>query len=205
MNRCRIPFEAILDYQEGRAAGELAERIQAHLADDCANCRRHLARWERLLGVMKEADRWHAPESVLERAYAILEERYRPPAPVPSLTTRIARLLFDSRTNLALAGARGEAGQEVQLVYGTEGYDVNLWTEAQENGRWYLIGQALAHPDRTAVLPEQVLLTAQDGTNLTATLETNEFHLEALTPGVYVLHVQLPDCEIVVSDVTVGA
>lgn len=197
-NRCNIALETLLDYREGRLDAEATTRTQAHVAG-CAHCAERLPQIERLFATLQEAERYHAPQSAIEKAQALYRERFR----APERTSLLARLRFDGRANFAFAGARGEAGTSYRMVYSVEGYDLELWHEREENGQWAILGQAL-RAEGEAVTPEAVMLLAENGTRREAVQDSGEFHLEAIPQGVYRLEIALPDAQIVVAELPIG-
>lgn len=198
--RCGITFETLVDLQEMRLDEQTTARVQAHLEAGCPECAARLAQIARTFSALAQAERIHAPESALERARALYRERFRAPER-PSL---LARLLFDGRGQLALAGARGASAEAFHLVYQAKPYDIDLWQELTEEGGWYIMGQAL-RSEGEAVTPETVTLVADNGETRTATQEEGEFHLDAVEAGVYRLEVNLPDAQIIVPDLSIGA
>lgn len=199
MRRCGLPFEALIDYYEGRADDATVERVRTHLATGCQNCMTALARLERTLKAFREPGLIHAPVEALTRASALFRERFRKPER-PSL---LAQLLFDSRATPALTGARGEAETSRQRVYSTDVYDIDLWQE-REGENWYLIGQVMPKQEGLEARPEAVTLLLADGTALTAVFENEEFHLNNIPAGNYTLRVRLDEAELVLPDVAVG-
>jgi hypothetical protein len=203
--KCKIALETLLDYQEGRLDAAATAQMQTHISG-CAACTAQLAAFGRLLPSMREAHQYHAPESALERARALYRERFQAAA-APSLSERIAlvaQLLFDGRQSVALAGARGEAGESFHLVYGAEGVDLDLWQERETGGAWATFGQAL-RADGEAMTPESVSLQGADGVTRAATLEGSDFHLDAVPPGRYRLEIELPGAQVVVPELSIGA
>lgn len=196
---CGIPFELLVDYREGRATTDASRQVQSHLASGCDACAEHMARLERLLSVLPEAQRVHAPEAAVERARALFRERFRAPARM----TLLARLTLDSRGAGALSAARGEA-QPRQILYETDEYDLDLWEESVADGEWYLIGQVLPKSGAGTIAPESAVLTSAEGTEMRATAEGDEFHLPSVRAGIYQLRLRLGDTEIYIPDVTVG-
>jgi len=195
-----MPFEWLVDFYEGRTEEAAAAEIRAHLAAGCPVCEANLARLGRMLSALQAGDLLHVSESTLDRARALYRERFR----VPSRPALIARLVFDSRTDLAFAGARGGGEQAFQRLYCTDAHDIDLWQERTETGEWYLIGQALPKSGGQALAPEEALLTAADGRTLTAALDAREFHFPSVPPGVYALRLRLEGSEIILPDVVVG-
>lgn len=203
MRRCRMPFERLVDYREGHADAATVAEVRAHLGQGCAACEATLARLERTVSALRAGDLLHAPGSALERARALYRERFR----APVRPTLLARLVFDSRVNLAFAGARGGEEQAFQRLYSTDAHDIDLWQERTEMGGWYLIGQTLPKAGGEACSLVSATLTAADGRALDARIEAGEFHFPSVPPGVYQLTLRLPEPEreIIVPDVEVGA
>ena len=200
MSRCGMDFESLLDYYEGRADEATAARVREHLANGCKTCQQQLARVARTLDVLPELGRLPVPEQAMERARALYRDRFTRPER-PSL---LAQLVFDSRTNLALAGARGEESASLQQHYRTDHYDIDLWQEATEEKAWYLIGQALSTQGDAILRPDAVLLISPEGATQTARIEPREFHFDAVPEGRYTMIVQLGGVDVTLPDVLVG-
>lgn len=200
MLRCGMAFETLLDYYEGRADEAAAARVREHLTAGCQTCQQQLARIARTLDVLPELGRLPVPEPVLERARAIYRERFSK----PERTSILAKLVFDSRTHLALAGARGEENTSLQQHYRTDSYDIDLWQEWTEEKAWYLIGQALSTQGDAILRPDAVLLISPEGATQTARIEPREFHFDAVPEGRYTMIVQLGGVDVTLPDVLVG-
>ena len=202
MKKCGIAFETLVDYQEGRADAVTTEQVQTHLASGCNDCQSSLVRLNRMLAALPEADRLHVPEAALDRARNIFRERARhlKPERVPVR----ARLVFDSRFDLALSGARGEESQSTQLLYETDTHDVDLWQEKADSEHWYLIGQIFPKSGGDPLVAESVTLIPADGPSLTTSAVDAEFHLPSVLSGLYELRLQIGEEEIIVPDVLLG-
>ena len=200
MLRCGMAFESLLDYYEGRADEATAAQVRAHLAARCKTCQQRLARMAHTLKVLPELGRLPVPEEAMERARAIFRERFSQPER-PSI---LAQLIFDSRTNLALAGARGEESASIQQHYRTERYDIDLWQEGAEEKTWYLIGQVLSTQGNMILQPEAVLLRSSEGVTRMARIDPREFHFDAVPEGSYEMTVQLGEMDVTLPDVLVG-
>jgi hypothetical protein len=144
--------------------------------------------------------------AALELAQNIARERQ--PATAP-LLVRLARLVFDSRQAQPAFGARNLEQGELQLVYSTEEYDVDLWQEHQQADRWYVIGQVLPKEGGEPLMPEQVTLSAIEtetpGRQFTAEADEGEFTAREVPAGTYEVRVRLSDQEIVLPDVVIGS
>ena len=197
---CRISFESLVDYREGRAAPAVAERIAAHLAADCAHCRPTLAWLAQTTPQIHAAQQMQVPQAALNRAYNLFRERM--PAPAPSRWQALFQ--FDSRSSPAFAGARGQAAGAFQLRFGTAQHDITLFQEPVTGGKWYVIGQVIPNTGDAVIVPQEITLTGPDGAAQTFAPQADEFHLPDLTPGTYALHIRLDSGEILFPAVEIG-
>jgi hypothetical protein len=198
--KCRITFEELLDLQDGRADAATEKRLQTHLAAGCQACDAQLAQIGRLQQVMREGELVSAPVNVVVRAKELFRERFVKPVR-PSL---IAQLVFDSRNRLALSGARGAEGGQIQALYSTDEHDVDLWQERSADGRWYVIGQVLPKDGGEPLQPADAILRSDSGEPIESRGEGGEFHLTSVPAGSYTLHIGLPDVEITAEEIVIG-
>jgi hypothetical protein len=199
--QCRVTTEELLDLQEGRLDAHAAGRLRSHLAGGCQICEGLLAQTSRLLSVMGQGELNSAPDHVVARAQDLFRERFVKPA----RRSLFAQLVFDSRSQLALSGARGAEGGQIRILYSTGEHDVDLWQERRPDGRWSMIGQVMPLPGGEPIFAETAVLEPADGPPMRAKREGAELHLEAVPAGKYSLRIVLPDAEIVMDDVVVGA
>jgi len=88
---CEIPFSELLAYATGRLRGSQLERLAQHLSTDashtepCPGCRTHLARLERVLGLMHTDQTPDLPVGLTDAARDLLDRADTPP-PVERLT-----------------------------------------------------------------------------------------------------------------------
>ena len=205
MNRCGIALETLADYQAGRADEKTAVQIREHLDRDCVHCRQYLAWMERTVTTLRQAHAVQVPERALTRAGAIFRDRFRPAVVANSLTSWLARLQFDSRSlSAAPAGARGAKHAGVQLVYTTSLHDIELFQEPNGRGDWVMIGQVMPREGDATIVLSEIVLTERNGTRLTFTPETEEFHLPAVPAGLYEIALRLRAGEITIPDVGIG-
>jgi hypothetical protein len=200
MNRCRMPFESLVDYHDGRADDATAARIRDHISAGCAHCTSELAGIDKVLSTLAAAEDVHASEAVRQRAFNIFRERFMQPAK----RSLLARLVFDDRQDVAFAGARGDQAATFQMLFSTDEHDIDLYQERTDGGRWYVIGQVLPKQGGDPIVPETAVLTTQSGDTLTATMEPGEFHLAEAPAGIYSLRLILPDAEVTLPEVVVG-
>ena len=200
MGKCRIAYENLLSYVDGRASAEESEALRRHLESDCAECKTTLRSLTRALNALRGPVSLHAPEAVLRRVRANYREQYRPVERV----SLIARLIFDSRAELALSGARSVGDVSFHALYSTDKYDIDLWQEPGEAGRWYVIGQILPNEASPALIPLEASFQSALGETPEVRMEGSEFHIAAVLPGHYVLNLRLANQEITVPDILVG-
>lgn len=140
-----------------------------------------------------------APESVIQRAIGLWQHGARTAAPAAGPLRRLlARLVSDSAlAPSALAfGQRGAGAPVRQLVFCTDGYDVDLRIVADTGAaaeRWRLSGQVLG-----AQATGHVALRSAAGEPLAEVPidELGEFRLPPVAGGAYVLALQLDGTEI---------
>jgi len=205
-NLCRIPFEARLDFHEGRADKETSELVNRHLAKNCAACKQDLEWLASYMPALQFAtqDEERVSEWAFRRALNIM------PPKAESVAVRLvaaARLLFDSRnpnTGFATARAAGEDGS-VHVVYRTETADVDLWQEQTRSGGWYLTGQALSIAGKEMEAPTAATLVSAEASPQLASIENAEFSFESVAAGRYSLSLVWNDLEIQVDDLAVGS
>lgn len=206
MKRCDIVFDTLLDVFEGRADSKTTERVRAHLAQGCENCRTQLAWIEQFIPALHHAVTEEEPQvsaTALLAARNIARERQAARLKTP-LLARIAQLLFDNRQAMMPAGARG-GGRATQMLYATDEHFIDLWLERKQKGDWYMIGLALPRSGGEAITPDRVVLSDRDSNPLIAEFEASEFHLPSVLAGTYQLQVQVGDIEITVPDIAIGA
>jgi hypothetical protein len=187
--------ELLLDFAEERLEEPRAARVRAHLDAGCSQCAKELSFWRRSLAGL-EAGGWpEVPDAVVQRAFDLFEELMPPPTTWARI---VASLVFDSRLQPSLAGARGSAGGSFQLLFRTAGADVDLLCEPEQDG-WQISGQAL-----TAAPPQIRWRVRASSDSQEAETEANplgEFRLRGLAPGVYQLALRDVGREIIVPDI----
>src|SRR5215813_6304009 len=97
-----------LDLIEGRLPNEIAQQCLNHVAE-CSRCSSEVQQHQMFLESLKRPHLQSAPDSLLQSTTAL----YQPPAErIQRLSMRqvIALVIYDSFTQPAFAGARGEGG-----------------------------------------------------------------------------------------------
>jgi hypothetical protein len=101
-----VGFERLIDYLDGRLSDEDGRPLAEHLAQGCERCEAD-RRWYGLLTSMKRAPRQvEPPEWVFRRAVRLFERRPQIGSTGKRPTRAAAKLIFDSLSQPALAGAR---------------------------------------------------------------------------------------------------
>lgn len=195
-----MPFELLLDYQEGRTASTETARIREHLAAGCTECTRELQWMGKTTRTLRDAGNVVVPASLLERSRALFRERF----PAPQRSSWLPQLIFDSRQQVAMAGVRGAGSASFQLIYRTDAFDIELWQDPLENEQWYVIGQVLSQQSDAEIVPVSVVLKSADNFAMTLTPNASEFHLPMVPAGTYQLTLGLPEGDLEISDLRIG-
>src|SRR5579871_5082107 len=175
LKQAHIAEDVLLDYAENRTDASTSARVRAHLDTGCAKCAAELAAWYRVLPVLESGKAPALPQAELQRAFDLFDRIERK----PTIWQRLqAALVFDSRTQPLLAGAR-------------------------DLDRWNIAGQVLA--SETPELGWKVLAIHPQGQAKTDTDALGEFRLQGLEPGVYDLTLQDLDREIVLPNIVLQA
>src|SRR5947209_4279144 len=132
--KCRSEWEDVLNLHDGTGDPTILEPLRVHLKQGCAACETRLSEIGRLQEVMRQGELTSAPDHVLSRARDLFRERFVKPV----RRSLLATLVFDSRSRMALSGARGAEGGQVQALYSTPEHDIDLWQERTPDGRWYV-------------------------------------------------------------------
>ncbi|MHC4100930.1 MAG: anti-sigma factor family protein [Planctomycetota bacterium] len=207
MTEPRIPYSQLIAFAAGELADEQAAQVEASLA-------RHpeavetVARYQMAQTTLQADDGADPPPEAVARAKAIFEAR-RDSAGEPSLGDRvgqlIARLIYDSRAEPALAGVRG-AVTGFQLAYEMpeSGAQLDLQADVDEGGadtrRWRLVGQ-VSSPE--ALPAPRVTLCRAGSLTPICTVDADErgVFVVRTEPGTYDLHIHLPGGVTTVPDI----
>lgn len=211
MTRSNPNFEQLLAYAAGELPPGESTRIEAQMAvssDTAAT----VARLRTTLAGMR-ADRGEAPSAAaIARARAI----FKPVADgklnwLDKIQQAVARLVYDSRVESALAGFRGDS-DGFELTFDSEAGGIELQLEPETTGsKWRVMGQVTANASPAPQTPGtdtpaiQVALVPP-GTRVAA-VETDAdehgmFSFSA-TPGTYDLLVRVGDTVVIVPNVEV--
>ena len=140
-------FAVLLDWVEGRLEPDQAAVVAARLASP-NEWTRSTVKWLRGFLAVAQALPLHEPPPIVRQSLVQYFERWSRSRAVLEQEPRLvrARLLFDSRQDLAAGGVRAAAsgnGEAVHLAYTTEDGDLLLDVYDTGTGRVRLEGQVL--------------------------------------------------------------
>ena len=203
-----MDYNTLISYAAGELAGPEAAEVEAWLARDPAAAQ-VVARY-RMVQMSLRQDECPSPEAEA-RAKAIFERARPAPAARPrfaqQLAEFVARLIFDSRAEPALAGLRGR-GSSFQLTYAlwgdaadTESAELDLQAEpAPQSNSWRIVGQVAGCEQNEAM---RVDLCRSGSPTPIQSVEGDRRGTFVLSvePGTYDLHLHLPGRVAVVPDI----
>jgi anti-sigma factor RsiW len=209
MSESGVTYEQLLAFAAGELADEQARRVEAY-ASRHPEAAATIARYRMAHSTVHADDGVDPPPQAVTEAKAI----YRPPrepSRAPSLGDAIAqivaRLIYDSRVEPALAGVRGTAaGFQLEYELPETEARLELQADVDEDGtdfrRWRLVGQVTSHE---SVALRVALCRAGSPTPMVeADADERGVFVMKVDPGVYDLHVHLPDGVVVVSDISMA-
>ncbi len=202
----KVTFEQLVAFASGELTGREASTVQAYLAvlpEAARTAQRLLA----VIRTLRADDTVAATPDAVRRALGLLvDDRVTARGPLGSIPDigrdlgrgagrLLARLIFDSRTQLAVAGFRG-IGASYQLAYESDParFDLQILPIDRSAGDlWRLRGQVTVRDD--ALLLGAVSLLEEDGEAAVATAlpdDLGRFKIES-PAGVYDLLIELDD------------
>lgn len=135
--------EDLVDFVRGVARPELASMLERHLDSGCKKCLKSIALWRSILDIARDEADSPPPESAVRGAEACYGLYGRPEAATSRVPT-LAELVFDSFRQPVPAGARSSATSGRQLLYKSEGIDVDIRTHFDaDSNQVFLTGQVL--------------------------------------------------------------
>jgi len=196
MSEPRIPYSQLIAFAAGELADEQAAQVEASLAGH-PEAAETVARYRMAQTTLQSDDGADPPPEAVARARAIYEPG-RLPAGEPSLGDRVgqlmAKLIYDSRAEPALAGVRGaESGAQLEL-------QADVDEGGADTRRWRLVGQ-VSSPE--SLPPPQVALCRAGSLTPICTVDADErgVFVVRTEPGTYDLHIHLPGGVTTVPDI----
>jgi hypothetical protein len=198
-------FETLLDFLDNRLPKAQADQVTAHLALPCAACQGEIDGMRDVLQLLGHERLSEPSPAAVRRAIRLFGRFYERPG-ADERPRLIARLLFDDLLAPRAAAVRG-IGNERQLLYGAEGFDIDLQIADEGNQESLrLLGQVMPPADDwSQVQGGLVRLAREDDAVTSATAdELGTFAFNGLAPGDYELWLDLPRAKIWVPHVTLG-
>ncbi len=206
-SQTRIPFETLADLVDGRLSESEAAEVRRQLSDADSRTQENVA-WLQALASFRRTMPLEAPPEQVREALRAHFRRWAKGRHRPNLFQRlVAQLTFDSRLQPALAGVRSGPTESSQLLYTTDGMDIELYILSAVPGRVRILGQALPRdPDLETVDYTVQLLSGEQELGLTNTNELGEFTFEAVPGSDYTLVLVSEEGEITLEhvDLTTG-
>jgi hypothetical protein len=129
--------------------------VEQHLSAGCRRCGSQVSWFQRLTAIAATDSSYAVPDHVVRNARALFA--LNRPTALPTLSTVVARLVFDSFRTPAMAGVRSQRLLTRQAMFQAGDYDLDLRMEREPGAtQAALVGQIAnrANPDeRMARLP----------------------------------------------------
>jgi hypothetical protein len=188
----------------GIAGAEQREKLmQSHL-EGCMECQKTVRIWKRVRDMAGQEESFLPPESAVH--YARTLYRVFPPVQSGSTLIQLARLIFDSRSQPALAGVRGGTAGPDRFVFQGGSLVLDVMVEPRLEGEPIsLLGQ-IFDPQNPADLYDNLpVALVRDAGEMarTTTNRAGEFHLSFTPDQNLLLVVQLRHQAVLVSPLTV--
>jgi len=168
--------EVWADYVRGLAASDVAQKLSAHLADNCVDCKKASAAWERIKTIALREAEYQAPQDLVRLA----KLQFIVDAPQPQDSW--AGLVFDTATQPAAAGVRGGLIHARQVIYEAESLTVDLRFERKISGNAISVaGQVLDRQEPLSWVSDAIVVLWTDKGRMVSKTEVNEcgeFQLE---------------------------
>lgn len=194
MKQQEITFEHLVAYASGELTGRAASMVEAYLAV-LPEAARDVRRLQDVIRMLRADERVTPTAEAVRHTLAILERPEPEPAADWLAPVRVlARLVFDSRNTLALAGYRGSA-DGYQLAFETDDARLDLQIlprDGDDVDAWRIRGQVTLHDE--AILGAVSLMQEPGGT-VVAAIEPDclgRFKIDSVS-GVYDLRIELDE------------
>ena len=189
-----VTFEQLVAYASGELTGREATTVEAYLAVLPAVART-TQRIAEVVQRLRADDTAPATPTAVRRALNLLQSLDEVPTPDWLAPVRLcAKLVFDSRAPLAMAGYRGGAAS-YQLAFESEAARVDLQILPQDGAagdRWRVRGQVTVRDD--AELGAVTLLAEHTDTAVATAVPDQAGHFKIdSAPGVFDLRIDLDE------------
>jgi hypothetical protein len=192
-----LDTETVIDLVEERLEKATQQEWLRH-TDDCAECSTELQSWKNLSLALKRSHLHSASGALLEKVHAMFEPPVQP-ACSPStggLRQILATLIFDSFTQPAVAGARGQAASR-QVVMRAEEFDIHVRIWATNENR-QVLGQIQPRGTSTFIDTARLhLLHNGERVSSASVNELGEFHFDFVPSGLLSLQIDLPHLTVI--------
>lgn len=194
------PYEDLIEYSLGKMPETAGEDLGRHLSG-CNDCTRNIESIRLIKHVAFQDKSFDFPEDTIQGLVAWF--RSQPPFETQSVWSWTATLIFDSLTPRSPAPVRadstGGTAVERQMLYQTEGFDIDLKFEAGEDQFMEdVIGQVLPRTDPNSNISNLKVCLRQGDHEIRST-ETDVrglFTFNHIPSGVYDLKVDVAGGEI---------
>jgi hypothetical protein len=187
-----VGFERLMNFLDGRLSDEDGRLVAEHLEQGCGRCEAD-RRWYGLLTSMKRGPaQIEPPEWVFKRAVRLFEKKPQTESAGKRSVRAAARLIFDSLSQPALAGARSGLAPSRHLLYAVEDYSIDLRIAATDAADIDLIGQVLSTSESGFDMVAGIAIElAREGETVSSVVtdEVGVFIIRRLGSGEYNLHI----------------
>ena len=192
-----LDTETIIDLMEGRLGNATPQEWLQHTGN-CSKCSTELQSWQNLSTALRRSHLQSASDALLDKAHAMFE---RPTEPAASPTQGglrqiLASLVFDSFTQPAFAGARGQTATR-QVVMRAEDFDIHVRIWATNENR-QVLGQIQPRGTSTFIDTARLhLLQNGERVRSASVNELGEFHFDFVPAGLLSLQIDLPHLTVI--------
>jgi hypothetical protein len=199
-------FERLLDYLDGRLAGQVAQVVAAHLGGGCKRCAENREWLERVRAIAASDDRSAPPLWVLKRAHRLFDSKTVRAGALDRLGRLVAALIFDSLTPAAIYGVRLAQSGNRQLVYHADRYSVDLQIASANPSAANLIGQVLRQGEagfQSAARLSLELIRDNQIVGSTTTSAVGQFTFNGIEWGEYDLQIEAHGAAIIIAQLPI--
>jgi len=187
-------METAFDLMEGLLEDATVQQWVHHV-ESCSNCSAELDGWRQFKLALERKHLSNAPQAMLASAFNLFEIPAKP-ARSNSIRQLIATLTFDSFTQPAFAGARGQSATR-QVVLRAEEFDIHvrIWVN---NDRRELLGQVQPRGSKDFIESAKLhLLHNGERVSSADVNELGEFHFTFVPDGFLSLQIDLPNLTVI--------